>query len=100
MTQAQRLKEAGLRLASAGRAERLRYARRVARGIAERGDRTCNADQVQERLADLWGFGPDWLGPAAGALFRTPDWTFTGERIESRQPGNHAREIKVWRLVT
>jgi len=38
------------------------------------------------------------LGNAAGSIFAGKRWKFTGDRVKSRRPSAHAREIKVWRL--
>lgn len=76
----------------------LEYIRGIAITIAVAGDGTCNADQVHAKCIQ-WGVevpkGPFW-----GALFSLRgDWVFTGKRIRSAQPNNHARELKVWRLI-
>jgi len=83
----------GMSAAARKRPELLERAREIARGVAREGDGTCTADDV----ADYMEYG---LGPAAGALFRTKEWEWTGRRVPSRQPSNHARELKVWRLRT
>ena len=88
----QQLKESGMALAAANRPGALSTAQRIAIEIAEsRPDRTCHMDLVRERF-------PDDLGPAAGSVFRGSKWVFTGNRIRSTLPANHARELKVWRL--
>lgn len=86
-------KETGMALAAENRAEGLAKARAAARRIAlGRADRTCHADLVGEET----GLN---LGPAAGSIFRDGAWEFTGERVPSRRVTNHARELKVWKLV-
>jgi hypothetical protein len=42
--------------------------------------------------------GEPQLGPAAGQLFRSPEWEFTGEFVQSTRNTNHARLLRVWRL--
>jgi len=39
------------------------------------------------------------LGPTAGSIFKSSEFHFTGNRIKSALPANHARELKVWALV-
>jgi len=68
------------------------YARTIAR---ERG--VVTADDVGRAMRSD-GL-PDSLGPAAGSLFRGPDWEWTGERKKSTRIKNHSRELRVWRLV-
>ncbi|MHA2062853.1 MAG: hypothetical protein ACXABY_00505 [Candidatus Thorarchaeota archaeon] len=61
-------------------------------------NRTCNADQVQQALADRYpGYEPSMLGPSAGNLFRGRDWVYTGEQIMSERESNR-RALKVWKL--
>jgi hypothetical protein len=87
------LKEQALaKLESAGL---LALARIVARQLAERWG-TVNADHVGHEMKKRYGI--DSIGPAAGSLFRGPEWEFTGQRVLSSRVSNHSREIKVWRL--
>ncbi len=48
----------------------------------------------------LTKMGHAWreLGNAAGALFRGPDWQWSGEWIQSERVSNHHRMIRKWRL--
>tara|TARA_R110002167_G_scaffold65480_2_gene185304 strand:+ start:10012 stop:10329 length:318 start_codon:yes stop_codon:yes gene_type:complete len=85
------LKTAGMEAAAESQKEKLERARDAAVEIAlSRDDRCCHMDLVREKVGDL--------GPAAGSLFKGPMWRFTGQRILSQLPANHAREIKVWQL--
>jgi hypothetical protein len=82
-------------LAKLDSADVLTLARQIARDWAiARG--TVNADQVGAMMQINHGITT--LGPAAGALFRGPEWEFTGQRVLSSRVSNHSREIKVWRL--
>ena len=90
----QAAKTAGMEVAAANRENSLQEARRIARSIALAGDGTCDADQVGAELRRL---GRSQLGPAAGSLFKSACWEFTGRRVLSRKTSNHARELKVWR---
>ena len=90
-------REAGQQRAAAHRAALLAKARALAVQVAQqRRDRTVTADDVYRLLppADI-----HHLGNAAGSLFRGAAWEFTGRRTRSRRITNHAREIKVWRLI-
>jgi hypothetical protein len=92
-------KERGQAEAAKKRAEQLDLARRAARYIAEQGDGTCTMDKVHKTLMRYYSWwNPSILGPAAGSVFKTEEWVFTGERVESAHVKNHARELKVWRL--
>ncbi|MCC9603531.1 hypothetical protein LOC67_23525 [Stieleria sp. JC731] len=92
-------KERGMQLA-ANKSDKfplLLEARQIAEALAiAHPKRETNADKVS---AVLVARGID-LGPAAGSLFRGRQWQFTGKRIKSAKVSNHAREIKVWRLVS
>ena len=87
-------KEAGMAAAAASKNIVLDQARSIARLLAAQNGEVT-ADDVQRELErrDL----PS-LGPAAGSLFRTKDFVFTGKRIKSSKISNHAREIRVWAL--
>lgn len=93
----QRLKEAGMMRAAEARAGHLHSLRLIAESIAKRNwDRRCDVDEIQSYLLvhDLnIPKGPHW-----GSIFKGSEWQFTGDRINSRLPSNHRREIKVWRL--
>jgi hypothetical protein len=62
-----------------------------------KGNRCVTADDYTDFLIAI-GSSNKELGNAAGAIFRHPDWEFTGLRTPSRRKSNHARDIKVWRL--
>ncbi|HTF61190.1 MAG TPA: hypothetical protein VK638_00615, partial [Edaphobacter sp.] len=89
-------KEAGIALASDRRAGvwgvALDTARRIAR---ERGEVT--ADDVYRSLI-AQGMDPLELGNAAGSIFRSKDFEFTGRWKKSKRISNHARQNRVWRL--
>jgi predicted RNase H-like nuclease len=94
----ERQKDEGMAAAAMARAELLTIAREIARHLAyDRWDRCISADDVLQHM-EIRRYPS--LGPAAGSLFQTPEWEFTGQRIKSVRISNHAREIKVWRLLT
>ena len=91
MTTGQALKRTGMKQAAENRAELLERARQIALQFAHKNG-TVTADDVAFRMDKP-------LGPAAGSIFKTKDFEFTGERRQSTRPDNHARELKVWRLT-
>lgn len=94
LLEGQRLKERGMALAADAVPRLIAEARAYAKQHAlQHGEVT--ADDVSEWL-EQQGL-PD-LGPAAGQLFRGPDWAFTGRFIQSARKSNHARLLRVWRL--
>jgi hypothetical protein len=70
------------------------YLRMLAR---ERGNRCVTADDAFTYLQQI-GEQERALGNAAGALFRTGEWEFTGCWTPSTRVSNHARMVRVWRL--
>lgn len=63
----------------------------------QRVGRLATADDCAEFLEKV-GMSSRDLGNAAGAIFRTDDWEFTGAWTPSRRKTNNARPIRVWRL--
>jgi len=69
----------------------------VAAALA-REDRTATADDAQKWLIDQ-GYSSDYLGNAAGSLFRDRlTWEFTGAWAASQRASNHGHKNRVWRL--
>jgi hypothetical protein len=78
--------------------EYLALAREVAASLAKvRLDGCITADDVGRVLKVDHGL--DSLGPAAGSLFRTDDWQWTGEFRKSSRITNHSRLLRVWRYI-
>jgi len=93
-----RLKEAGIALASGNRRSLLEFAQAIAVELAaRRPDRRVTADDVQLKLEQL-GVPAGALGNAAGGLFRSKAWEFTGQFTESRRPRRHCNLLRVWQL--
>ena len=91
--------EAGLALASKKRAEILALARRLAVEIGQRRPGAyVSADDVLLALVGR-GIPAEALGPAAGALFRGPEWEFSGKWEQSIRTTNHARALRLWRYI-
>lgn len=89
----EQLKEEGINRAAEAAGSNLELARQAAKDAAlKNSDNEVTIDDVRDAL----DFN---LGPASGAVFRGSDWQFTGKRVKSTFPANHAREIKVWRYV-
>ena len=96
--EAKRRKEDGMRVAADNQADWLGIARDIAIEIAKKDPaRLCDADKVGEELFNRHGIKS--LGPASGSLFKQDHWQFTGDRKLSKRKTNHARELKIWRLV-
>jgi len=92
--ESERLKANGKGLAASKRKEQLKTARVIAKEIAARQG-TVTSDDVAVELDNR---ALERLGPAAGSLFTTSDFMWTGQRVRSKQPLNHGREIRVWKL--
>jgi hypothetical protein len=89
-------KRKGMAQAVAAREPILQVARRLAVEIGRiRGKVT--ADDVQMELIRQ-GYHPSDLGPAAGSIFKTAEFEFTGEWIKSERVSNHSRYLRVWRV--
>lgn len=91
-------KEAGMGLAANRRKECLALAKELALKLAnERSDRQTNIDEVQQELWKL-GYNPAELGNAAGSVFKTNHWIFTGKWTNSTRISSHARAVRIWEL--
>ena len=99
LTVGQELKSLGMQVSADAKKNLLELARMLAiREAARRHDGCITADDVLYALA-LAGIPIDALGNAAGSLFRTKHWVFTGEWRKSERVTNHARMNRVWRYV-
>ena len=85
------LKQQGMEDAAVKRAVLLNQAREHARRVADTKG-TVTADDIDKSVREA-------LGPAAGSIFKGDDFQFTGQRVTSTLPSNHARELKVWQLT-
>lgn len=88
------LKKDGMKNAADANHEVLMLAREIALHLAKQTGGRCHADMVQSVLI---ANGLE-LGNAAGSLFKTQDWEWTGDFVKSDRVSNHARIIRVWRL--
>lgn len=88
----------GMEMAASNSKEYLTLARKVAAEVAQgKFDRCITADDVGRVLqAD---YGLDSLGPAAGSLFKTDQWEWTGGFRKSRRVTNHGRLLRLWRYI-
>ena len=97
-TRGDELKRKGMERAADRRADKLELARSVAKKIAlSRVSKRCTADMVGRELQRHHGI--ETLGPAAGSLFKTKDWKFTGDFVQSKRVSNHSRLLRVWEYV-
>jgi len=88
-------KRIGMTRAAVNRNVLLDKAREIARFLAQRDGET-NSDAVSQELMQR-GY-PDCIGPAAGSIFKTRDWVFTGRFVNSTRITNHSRLLRVWAL--
>lgn len=96
-TLGEQLKLDGMESAADIRRGQLRLARSLAVKIAQHNmNGLVNADQVGRALQE---HGIESLGPAAGSIFKTDEFKFTGEFVKSRRVSNHSRLLRVWRYV-
>jgi hypothetical protein len=95
----ERRRSEGMDIAAVSRKHVLRLARQACVEAAlARADRTATADDAQKWLIDQ-GYSSDYLGNAAGSLFRDKDtWEFTGRRVRSQRVSNHGHQNRIWRL--
>jgi len=94
----ERLKQDGMARAEGNAKSALELARDIAKKIAlSRVSRRCTADMVGRQLQAAHDI--DTLGPAAGSLFKTKDWKFTGDFVQSKRVTNHSRLLRVWEYI-
>jgi hypothetical protein len=91
-------RDEGIAQAAESRNQLVNKVREHLRLIAiSRGNRCVTADDYEGFLTTI-GESNRALGNAAGAIFKHPDWEFTGVWTPSRRKTNNARHIRVWRL--
>jgi hypothetical protein len=95
----ERRRSDGMGAAAVSRKHVLRLARHACvEAASARSDRTATADDAQKWLIDQ-GYSSNYLGNAAGSLFRDKDtWEFTGQWLPSQRVSNHGHKNRVWRL--
>jgi hypothetical protein len=89
------MKERGMKIAESNAETALGLARGIAKELA-RHKPVVNADDVGRVLKQRHGI--ETLGPAAGSLFKSSEWVFTGQWVKSARISNHSRMIRNWRL--
>jgi hypothetical protein len=62
-----------------------------------RADRCATIDDAVPFLEAI-GLSASDLGNAAGSIFKTDAWEFSGHWLPSKRKSNHARPVRVWRL--
>jgi hypothetical protein len=91
-------KERGMDQAADSRNELVNRVRNYLEFIARnRADRLATADDCAEFLEQINMSSRD-LGNAAGCIFKTQAWEFSGTWTPSKRKTNNARYIRVWRL--
>ena len=91
-------KQQGMKKAGEHKVDVLALARHVAMEYAKSHGGICHADIVGVLLRQQHGI--DTLGPAAGSIFKTAEWSWTGDWIKSVRVTNHSRMLRVWQLVS
>lgn len=91
-------KQQGMLFAALNKAALLDTARQIAMhlGLASI-NRRCTIDDVYMEMVNR-GYDPTGLGNAAGSVFKTGYWRFTGLYTKSTRVSNHARDVKIWEL--
>ncbi len=89
------LKQNGMDAAASKAGEALQLARAIAVELCKLKG-ACTADDVGKILYERHGITT--LGPAAGSLFRSPEFEHTGRFLKSARVSNHARRLMEWRL--
>ncbi len=91
-------KVSGMSQAAENKKSLLEFARKGLIEIARsRPDRCVTADDAQLYLVKN-GISVRALGSAAGSLFKTKDWEFTGKLVKSVRVHAHSNLLRVWRL--
>jgi hypothetical protein len=89
-------RDAGIAQAARTKGTLLKLARNIAADLGrELGEVT--ADDVQRRLHDVHKISIHALGNAAGAIFKTDDWEFTGRFVRSERVHARGNMLRVWR---
>lgn len=91
-------RDAGMIQASESRnalVNKVRY--QLAHIARNRADRCATVDDAVPFLEAI-GMTPADLGNAAGSIFKTEAWEFSGHWLPSKRKSNHARPVRVWRL--
>ena len=91
---AERLADRGIAIAEANRENRVALARNIGEDHA-RLYGTVTSDDVRLHFKNL---SLEWIGNAAGSIFRDPRFEFTGQRRKSAVVIGHGNMIRVWRL--
>lgn len=91
-------RDEGLGAAAWSRRELLVQVRAALVSIAlARPGKTATADDGQKWLVSR-GYQPGDLGNAAGAMFLSAEWEFTGQWVPSDRVSRRANMLRVWRL--
>ena len=89
------LKREGMEIAADNALTSLDLAREIAVELY-RKQGVVNADDVGRVLKLRHGI--ETLGPAAGSLFRSQKWRFTGKWVKSKRVKNHSRMLREWTM--
>lgn len=94
----EKLRDAGIERAAMNQRRKNVFEEAKIRAVAIAGHcGTVTIDDVMQEMERV-GFDIGIIGPSAGAVFKGPQWEFTGQWVKSRRTSNHCRSIRVWRL--
>lgn len=96
--EAQQAKDNGIALAASHRTKVLALARSIAFDLAAKNGGVTNAEDVAIQLEKM-GIDSTQLGNAAGAIFRTKNWKFTGQFVTPVRLSRHGNQIRVWQYL-
>lgn len=90
----EQLRREGMERAAKSGAGLLGVAREIAFDLQRENGGLCNADQVAEVMARE---GYPSLGNAAGSIFTSGNWEWTGEFVKSERAQAHQNLLRQWR---
>lgn len=92
------LKTMGMKHAATSKKDTLELGKLLCRQAAKtRSNKTATADDASRGFVAL-GLPANCLGAASGSLFRSNNWSFTGQWTKSKRVTNHASDLRIWKL--
>jgi hypothetical protein len=96
--ESERQRDIGMAKAAASRDDVLRRAREIAIVLAAARPDGITSDDVTRALVRE-GYTPDDLGSAAGSVFKTKDFRWTGRVSTSSRVARHGGIQRIWELA-
>jgi hypothetical protein len=91
-------RDLGMAEATESRNHLVQKIREFLRTVARSRDNRCVTADDAYKFLEIRDGNLRELGNAAGSIFRSADWEFTGCWTPSTRVSNHARMLRVWRL--